>query len=89
MFKIILQKAMPLLTLLGFCLLISCFSPQAVVQSNSGGGTARLKIAATTDTPFQKIAKMAVLNISASDMLTLTKSLAITDSSVGWKEPII
>ena len=83
MFRSIIHKTVLTVSIFCLSLLINCFNPQqAIVQSNDGGGTALLKIAVAANTPFQKIAKMAVLNISASDMLTLTKSLAITDSSV-------
>lgn len=46
-----------------------------------GKGTALFKIAAANG-PFQKLAKKATLTITASDMLSMSKSLTITDSSV-------
>ena len=48
----------------------------------NGQGTALLKITAAASGPFQKLAKTATLTISAGDMLTMTRSLTITDSSV-------
>jgi uncharacterized protein (TIGR02145 family) len=48
----------------------------------NGQGIALLKISAAAGTPFQKLAKKATLTISATDMLTMTKTLSITDSSV-------
>jgi len=47
-----------------------------------GEGTASLKIAVTPNSPFQKIARFAVLTISAPDMNTMTNNLTLTDTSV-------
>jgi hypothetical protein len=65
---------------------LNCSTPQTVsVQPNANSGIALLKIAVIPNSPFQKIAKTAILTISASDMLSMTKSLTITDSSVEGK----
>ena len=64
-------------------MLFGCKSPQQVKESNSGGeGVATLQIHAAPNSPFQKIARTAVAVVSASDMLSMTKSLTVTDSSV-------
>jgi hypothetical protein len=65
---------------------LNCSNPEQVsgvfVNNN---GVALLKIATATSGPFQKMARKAVLTISAADILTLTKNLSITDSSVEGK----
>ena len=64
-------------------MLFGCKLPQQVKDSNTGGqGVATLKIHAAPNSPFQQIVRTAVLEISASDMLPMTNSLTITDSSV-------
>jgi hypothetical protein len=66
-----------------FAILAGCGNLTQVSEPvNNGQGIALLKIAATAGGPFQMLAKTATLTISASDMLTMTKSLTITDSSV-------
>jgi len=45
-------------------------------------GSALFKLAAASNSPFERIAKTITLTISASDMNTLTKSLTKTDSIV-------
>jgi hypothetical protein len=64
-------------------LLSNCSNAQMVTESKSKGeGIALLKISIKTGSPFSKIAKTAVLTVSAPDMLTMTKPLSITDTSV-------
>jgi Concanavalin A-like lectin/glucanases superfamily len=76
-------KLFPLPVALIFAMLTGCGNLSQVSQPvNNGQGSALLKIAAAAGGPFQKLAKTATLSISASDMLTMTKSLTITDSSV-------
>jgi formylglycine-generating enzyme required for sulfatase activity len=63
--------------------LMGCSNPGKIVSSiPQGTGMAKLMITAAANSPFQKIAKKATLAISASDMLTMSKSLTITDSCV-------
>jgi len=77
---------MALLTMVTLGSLLNCSTPQTVsVQPNANSGIALLKIAVIPNSPFQKIAKTATLTISASDMLSMKKSLTITDSSVEGK----
>lgn len=47
-----------------------------------GGGRAVLKIMAAPSSPFGRIAARASLTISADDMITMTRALTVTDSSV-------
>lgn len=76
----------PLSVALLFAILAGCGTANQVsAPLNKGEGIALLKITATAGDPFQKLAKTATLTISASDMLTLTKSLTVTDSSVEGK----
>ncbi len=69
-----------------FCLLLTvgCKSPQQAILSAAptGVGTALLKIAVVRNSPFQQIARTAILTISAQDMITMVNSLSLTDSSV-------
>jgi hypothetical protein len=63
--------------------LMGCSNPDKIVSTiPQGTGMAKLMITAATNSPFQKLAKKATIAISASDMLAMTKSLTITDSSV-------
>jgi uncharacterized protein (TIGR02145 family) len=63
--------------------LMGCSNPGKIVSAiPQGTGMAKLMIMAAANSPFQKIAKKATLAISASDMLTMSKNLTITDSSV-------
>ena len=63
-------------------LMLSCLNSPISSSKNDGEGSALLKIMATPDSPFQKIAKTAILTITAPDINTITKNLTITDSSV-------
>jgi hypothetical protein len=64
-------------------LLSNCTDHQWVMDSQKKGeGVALLKISILPNSPFSRLAKTAVLIISAPDMLTMTKTLTITDSSV-------
>lgn len=66
-----------------FAALSGCGSLNQVTEPViQGKGIAMLKIVAAAGSPFQKLAKKATLTISASDMLTMSKTLTITDSSV-------
>ncbi|HAJ80127.1 MAG TPA: hypothetical protein DCO75_10180 [Fibrobacteres bacterium] len=49
---------------------------------NTGSGIASLKIHVTAGSLFKSLAQKAILTIAASDMLTITKNLTITDTSV-------
>ena len=60
-----------------------CNNPQTLKDPQmSGEGVALLKITAVAYSPFEIIAAGAILTISAPDMLTMTKDLIVTDSSV-------
>jgi hypothetical protein len=64
-------------------LLSGCvFSPGATATQAQYEGVALLKISFVANSPFSKIAESAVLTVSAPDMLKITQSLSITDSSV-------
>lgn len=54
----------------------------ALAPQETGTGIALLKILAAPNTPFSRIAHTATATVSASDMLTITSNLTVTDSSV-------
>jgi len=69
--------------LTGLALLWACNMPQqSLIVGTTGEGVATLKILADANSPYNKIARTAVLLISAPDMNTMTISLTITDTSV-------
>lgn len=53
-----------------------------VLPAQEGYGSASLKIVAAANTPFHRLAKIAGISISASDMLTITQALNVTDSGL-------
>jgi hypothetical protein len=59
-------------------------SKSGIITGNNttGRGVALLKIKVTTGSIFQRLAHSATLTVSASDMLTITQNLTITDTSV-------
>jgi len=60
-----------------------CQKSQSIsMSSTEGSGVAALKITASATSPFRKLARSAVLTITASDMSTMSKTLIVTDSSV-------
>jgi hypothetical protein len=64
-------------------LLSNCTNSQTVMEPQTKSqGVALLKISVLPNSPFTRIAKTAVLTISAADMLKMTRSLSLTDSSV-------
>lgn len=65
-------------------LLLGCKNPQEAIVNPQihGSGVAMIKISAVANSPFHRIARGAMLTISAPDMLTMTDSLSVTDSSV-------
>ena len=67
-----------------FVSVLMCCSklPETVTPQYSGAGVSLLKIMTMQDTLFQKIAKKAVLTITASDMLTMSSNLSVTDTIV-------
>jgi hypothetical protein len=68
---------------LGMILSSGCSDKGNPVVGNSElTGTALLKIMASPGGPFTTLADSAVIAITASDMLTITKELSVTDSSV-------
>lgn len=62
----------------------SCKNPQplSIDPQMHGEGVAMVQITAAANSPFKLIARSAMLTISAKDMLTMTDSLTVTDSSV-------
>ena len=78
-----MAKYLVVVFLFGSLALWSCKMPQQVKENGTTGqGIAMLKIMTTANSPFKKIARTAVLLISASDMIDMTKTLTITDTSV-------
>ncbi|MGB7566896.1 MAG: LamG domain-containing protein [Chitinivibrionales bacterium] len=73
-----LFSAMFLVAMFGNC------SKSGLITGNNatGSGVALLKIKVTTGSIFQSLAHIATLTVSASDMLTITQNLTITDTSV-------
>lgn len=63
-------------------LLSNCANSPSVMEMKSNDvGVAILKISASSNSPFARIAKTAVLTISGADMSKMTRSLSVTDSS--------
>jgi hypothetical protein len=63
--------------------LSNCSNSQWMAESQKKDqGVAMLKISVLPNSPFTKIAKTAVITISGPDMLKMTKSLSLTDTSV-------
>lgn len=82
MFNSILKALAPNIVI-PFVVLICCTNPsQVATPDNQGHGMAQLNIAAAPNSPFKTIAKKASLTISATDMLTMTKQLTISDSGI-------
>jgi uncharacterized protein (TIGR02145 family) len=76
-------KLLPLPLALLFVMVAGCGNNSQVSEPvDNGKGIALLKITAAASSPFRALAKKATLTISAADMLTMTKTLTITDSSV-------
>jgi hypothetical protein len=61
-----------------------CKNPSAVSLDPQmrGEGVAMVKITAAANSPFNLIARGAIITISAPDMLTMTRALVVTDTSV-------
>jgi hypothetical protein len=61
-----------------------CKNPQAasIDPQMRGEGVAMVKITAAANSPFNLIARGAIITISAPDMLTMTRALVVTDTSV-------
>jgi hypothetical protein len=76
-------KGLSIAGIIFITILFQCTNSQWVTDSKTKAeGIAILKIGVIANSPFTRIAKTAVLTISASDMLTMTMPLFITDSSV-------
>lgn len=78
-----MPKKSVLIGLALFGILISCNEPMQVgFPSSKESGSAKVVLAASANSPFQKIARSASLSISANDMLTISKALSVSDSGV-------
>jgi hypothetical protein len=77
------SKLLYLSIALGMLLSSGCSDKRnPVVGNQEATGTALLKIMASPGGPFTTLADSAVITITAPDMLTITKELTVTDSSV-------
>lgn len=66
--------------------LLECSDTQDITRvTDDSSGMALLKIRMTAGSPFQQLANLAVITVSASDMLTITQQLTVTDTSVEGK----
>ena len=82
-----MHKIKPLLSISLFCvvtmIISGCYLPlQFSTYPNRGQGLARINIPVTPNSPFQLIARNAACKISAPDMETIVKDLAVTSTSV-------
>jgi len=61
----------------------NCSKPSTIIGAQTdGSGVAMLKIKVAAGSIFQSLVHTATLTVSASDMLTITQNLTITDTSV-------
>ena len=65
-------------------LMSGCSNPNKINSPlvRTGSGVAMLKILATANSPFSRIADSATVTVSATDMITFTTALTVTDSSI-------
>lgn len=70
------------LALVVFMFGCSTYPENAVGPQNQSSGVALLKVMAEANSPFSRIGDHATVTVSASDMLTITNDLSVTDTSV-------